>query len=174
MNRDDHLTEMLSTPDVWADAPDVLDRVLEGVEESTPGRVRRWGVVAAAALVVLLIGIGVSDLFRTDPVDFVLAGTELAPSASADVRIIDTPAGVVLRLAVFGLDPAGPGTYYQGWVVAGEDAVSVGTFHMRGGDGAVSLWSGVDPERFRMLIVTVQSEDAGPARSDRVVLRGQS
>ena len=41
--------------------------------------------------------------------------------------------------------PAPEGQYYEGWLhdTDSGDWVSVGTFHMRGGDGRVVLWSGV-------------------------------
>ncbi len=174
MNSDERLSELLSDPSVWAEAPDTADELLERVAGSRRRPRRLWGMVTAAAVLAVLVAIGVSESTRQDPVDFVLIGTDLAPRAYADVRIVETPAGLVLRLEVYGLDPAPPGTYYQGWVMAGEDAVGVGTFHMRGGDGAVSLWSGVDPDTYRVLVVTLQSENAGPQPSSDVVLRGES
>ncbi|HSJ27875.1 MAG TPA: anti-sigma factor [Acidimicrobiia bacterium] len=175
MNPDDRLSELLSDPDVWAEAPDaaaILEQV-SAVERRR--RLRPWGLVAVAAVVTALVAIGVSVVRgEQDPVDFVLTGTEVAPRAQAAVRIVDTPAGVVLRLEVSGLEPAPPGTYYQGWVAAGDDLVSVGTFHMRGGDGRVSLWSGVDLDAYRLLLVTLQPEGGGPQPSAEVVLRGGS
>ncbi len=171
---DDRLTELLEQPGTWTEPPDVLADVLAEVGADGSSSVRRWAVVAAAAAVLALIGIGVIDQFRAEPPDFVLVGTDLAPTASAEVRVVETPAGVVLRLVITGLDPAGSGSHYQGWVMSGDRAVSVGTFHMRGGDGSVSLWSGVDPDTFRRLIITLQSEDDGPDRSDVVVLTGHS
>jgi hypothetical protein len=175
MNSDERLSELLSGPDVWAEAPDGLDELLERVAGSNVRRPqRRVAMLAAAAVVTALVFIGVSQISPQDPVDFVLTGTERAPHAHADVRIVETPAGLVLRLDVVGLEPAPPGTYYQGWVVAGDEAVSVGSFHMRGGDGRVSLWSGVDPDTYRVLLVTLQSEEEGPQLSSEVVLRGES
>jgi hypothetical protein len=160
--------EILAGEAVWADPPDVLDSILS---EITPGRRKLWVGAAAAVLVLVVAGV---VLTRPEPVDFTIAGTELAPAATADVRIVETPAGIVLRLDVAGLAPADPGTYYQGWVVSGEREVSVGTFHMRGGDGFVAFWSGVDLDDYPELIVSLQEEGAGPARSDRVVMTGRA
>jgi hypothetical protein len=172
MNSDERLSELLSVPDVWVEAPDGLDEILDQVSDHRR-RLRPWGMVAVAAVVTALVAVGVSQLTsEEDPVDFILAGTEMAPQAQAEVRIVDTPAGVVLRLEVSGLEPAPPGTYYQGWVAAADDLVSVGTFHMRGGDGRVSLWSGVDVDTYRLLLVTLQPEGAGPQPSAEIVLRG--
>jgi hypothetical protein len=162
---DERLSELLSAPNVWAETPDALDELLDRAVGSNARRpLRRMAILAAAAVVATLVFIGVSQIRSPDPVDFVLSGTERAPQAHADVRIVETPAG---------LDPAPPGMYYQGWVVAGDEAVSVGSFHMRGGDGRVSLWSGVDPDTYRVLLVTLQSVEEGPQLSSEIVLRGE-
>lgn len=174
-SHDDFRTaEILTSEAVWADAPDVLDAVLAEIDSAGPGASDRRLWMPAAAVLFLVVAIASFALTRPEPVDFTLAGTNLAPTASADVRVVETPAGIVLRLDVAGLPPADPGTYYQGWVVAGDRAVSVGTFHMRGGDGGVAFWSGVEPTDYPELIVTLQSETDGPARSDLVVLIGRA
>lgn len=166
-------TEILSSETVWSQAPDVLDRILAEIDEG-PNTRSRWRWIPVAAVLAVVVAVGGIVLTQPDPVDFTLAGTVLAPGATADVRVVETPAGVVLRLEVTGLEPATPGTYYQGWVLSGEKAVSVGTFHMRGGDGSVAFWSGVDPETYPELIVTLQDEEGGPARSDLVVMTGRA
>lgn len=166
-------SEILSGETVWAQVPDVLDDVLAEIDEE-PAAAARWRWIPVAALLAIVVAVGGIVLTRPDPADFMLAGTALAPDASAEVRVVETPAGVVLRLEVAGLEPAVSGTYYQGWVLSGEKAVSVGTFHMRGGDGSVAFWSGVDPEAYPELIVTLQEEEGGPARSDLVVMTGRA
>jgi len=163
--------EILAGTAVWADEPEVLGSVLAEIDVSRRPR-GRW--MAAAAAFALVVAVGSVILTRPAPVDFTLAGTELAPAASAEVRLVETPAGIVLRLEVQGLEPAAPGTYYQGWVVSDAAEVSVGTFHMRGGDGSVAFWSGVAPTEYPELIVTLQEETAGPARSDEVVMTGRA
>lgn len=163
--------EILAGTAVWAEEPEVLGSVLDEIRVSRPP-VGRWVAVAAAFVVVAAVGSVI--LTRPAPVDFTMAGTELAPAASAEVRVVETPAGIVLRLEVEGLEPAAPGTYYQGWVVSDTAEVSVGTFHMRGGDGSVAFWSGVAPAEYPELIVTLQEETAGPARSDVVVMTGRA
>ena len=172
-DRSERARELLASDAVWAESPDVLDDVLAEIEP--PRRqIPSWQWIAAAAAVVAVVGVGSVVIDRPDPPDFTLAGTELAPAAEADVRVVETPAGVVLRLEIAGLDPAAPGSYYQGWVLSDDAAVSVGTFHMRGGDGSVAFWSGVDPADYPELIITRQDEMAGPARSDQVVMTGRA
>ncbi|MDX1448518.1 MAG: anti-sigma factor [Acidimicrobiia bacterium] len=173
-DRSERTTEILADPTLWADTPDVLSRVLADTAEPTRADRRQIWIPAAVAVAGLALALLAFLSDREPPADFLLAGTDLAPQASAEVRVIETPAGIVLRLEVEGLDPAPSGMYYQGWVVSDEGAVSVGTFHMRGGDGSVAFWSGVEPERYPTLIVTLQDEAGGPARSETVVLTGQA
>ena len=147
---------------------------------------RRWllrAVLPAAAAVVLAFGAGVwlgrndePAVAVDDPADAAatvsLTGTELAPAASATGLIFDRGAGYSIRLHVDGLAPAPTGEYYEGWLQSPTgDQVSVGTFHMRGGDGTVVLWSGVAVEGYPTLLVTKQVEGE-EASSPQVVLSG--
>lgn len=166
--------EILADGAVWVETPNVLDRVLADISQPVPVRRRRIRVVAAVAVVGVLATLAIFLRNPSDPADFLLAGTDLAPEATAEVRVTETPAGIILRLEVERLEPAPAGSYYQGWVVSESGEVSVGTFHMRGGDGSVAFWSGVELDRYPMLIVTLQKETGGPARSDTVVLSGRA
>jgi hypothetical protein len=147
---------------------------------------RRWGAVrvpipvlaAAAALIVLAGAIGVVSLVSGDEdhptgVEFAIAGTPLVPEASANATVENQAAGVSIKLDVHGLPPAKPGTYYQAWVSGSSGAVTVGTFHMRGGDGWIYLWSGVETDRYPTLNVTIENEGIDPASSGLVVLSGR-
>jgi hypothetical protein len=131
-------------------------------------------LVAAAAGIVVLAGVG--TLVRAADDDggreFTVAGTELAPEASAVATVEETGSGVAIELDVSGLPPADPGTYYQAWLKGPDGLVTVGTFHMRGGDDNVELWSGVPLDRYATLTVTLQEEGAGQQSSGRVVLSG--
>jgi hypothetical protein len=132
-------------------------------------------VVAAAAAVVVLAGVvGIIVRSSDDGAgrDFTVAGTELAPEASAVATVEETGSGVSIDLDVSGLPPAEPGTYYQAWVKGPDGLVTVGTFHMRDGDDSVELWSGVPLDRYPTLTVTLQDEGAGQESSGRVVLSG--
>jgi hypothetical protein len=138
----------------------------------------RWPVAAAAAALILVVGAAAlliapgSDDSHPPGQAFSIAGTPMAPGASAVATVDSQPAGVAIVLDVHGLPPADPGTYYQAWVENGEGKVTVGTFHMRGGDGWIYLWSGVDAERYPMLRVTLEHEGDGDGASDQVVLAG--
>lgn len=141
------------------------------------GAVRRGALIAlsaAAALVVVVGAVGIVARAGDDGGrDFDVAGTELAPEASAVATIDERGSGVAIELDVRGLPPAEPGTYYQGWVKGAEGLVTVGTFHMRDGDDTVDLWSGVPLDRYPTLTVTLQEEGGGQESSGVVVLSGQ-
>ena len=129
-------------------------------------------LLPAAAALVLAFGAGLwlgnrddASVAVDDPADaaaaVTLSGTALAPDATASGLIFDRGAGYSIRLHVDGLSPAPQGEYYEGWLQSvGGDLVSVGTFHMRGGDGSVVLWSGVGVDDYPTLLVT--EADRGP------------
>jgi Anti-sigma-K factor rskA, C-terminal len=143
----------------------------------TSGARRRLTLVAAAAVIalgalgVLVVAGGGDD--SDGPAAVELTGTDLAPSASAVAEIQSTPLGVKIVLDVEGLPGAPPGMYYQAWLRSEDDGVSAGTFHLRGGDGAIELWGGVDDPKYSVITVTLQDEGGGAESSGRVVLRGE-
>lgn len=194
--RADDLRGLLADEDLWVQAPpDGADALLAAVRaESTrprgaprrsPGTLTplprdRWLPMALAAAAAALLVLGVVGIVaRLDDGDgddgreLAIAGTDLAPEASATATVSEQPAGVAIELDVRGLPPAPPDRYYQGWVKGPDGLVAVGTFHMRGGDDRIDLWSGVDLERYPTLTVTLQEEGAGPESSGRVVLTGE-
>jgi Anti-sigma-K factor rskA len=187
--------DLLADDAVWAEpSPTGVDDLLAaihaesggGTAAATPearprvpsrGRGRRLVLVAAAAGVVAVAGV-VGILVRSADdgagQDFDVAGTELAPDASGVATVEETGSGVAIQLDVSGLPPAEPGTYYQAWVKGPDGLVTVGTFHMRGGDDHVELWSGVSLDRYPTLTVTLEEEGAGQGSSGRVVLSGEA
>lgn len=149
-----------------------------GAPESAPARMWRRVLPALAAAAVLAFGAGflVADRDAGDPdamADVALAGSELVPDASATGDVLDRGAGYAIRLQVVGLPPAPDGSYYEGYLRADDgEMVSVGTFHMRGGAGAVVLWSGVRIADYPTLVVTEQAERSTADSVERVVLEG--
>jgi hypothetical protein len=189
--------DLLADDAVWAEpSPTGVDDLLAAIQTESGGTVpaapatapaaqprvpsrrrsRRLMLVAAAAGIVAVAGV-VGILVRSADdgagQDFAVAGTELAPNASGVGTVEETGSGVSIELDVSGLPPAEPGTYYQAWVKGPDGLVTVGTFHMRGGDDHVDLWSGVPLDRYPTLTVTLQQEGAGQESSGRVVLSGE-
>jgi hypothetical protein len=187
------LRDLLADESVWAEpASDGVENLLAAIQAESAGRpaagagpapvparrgaVRRRALIAlsAAAAVVVVVGaIGIVARPGDDGSGFDVAGTELAPEASAVATVEELGSGVAIELDVSGLPPAEPGTYYQAWVKGAEGLVTVGTFHMRDGDDSVELWSGVPVDRYPTLTVTLQDEGGGQESSGRVVLSGE-
>lgn len=140
---------------------------------------RRFWPLAAAAAVLIIAASGMAGFLATrqDQPDYLvaLAPTELAPGAGAVARINDRPNGAQLVVELEGLDPAPPGSFYEVWLVKEDPrtVISAGTFHMRGDDtGEIEFWSGVSPEFYPIITVTLESE-ADPAAPGELVLRGE-
>jgi len=181
------LRDLLGSAAVWGSPhPGVEENVIASVYEeaslrprmpSAPGREDRrhlW-IIAFAAAFLLIAGVSIGLLAtRNDTGDIVsLQGTELAPGASASAELEPTPQGLRVLMSIIGLAPAEQGKYYQGWVRNDTDGVTIGTFHLRGGDGEVELWAGVLADEYPIVTVTLQQEGAGPESSGQVVLRGR-
>jgi hypothetical protein len=153
--------------------------------DAARGRRRRvswlWPALAAAAALVVAFAAG-ALLFDDDGGQRSLeaiASVELAPTdrggdASAAGSVVDAGAGYAINLEVAGLPAAPEGAYYEGWLhnEDSDDWVSVGTFHMRNGDGRVVLWSGVPIADYRELVVTAETQGSGAGPGD-AVLTGQ-
>jgi hypothetical protein len=174
----------LRRADVWTAPPaHLFDRIAAAVNSTARADApssklvaarRRWVLVgaAAAALVLFAAGFVVRGIADDGPdesagddtpvAQLALAGTDLAPMAKAGVEVLDRGDGYALVLATEGLAPAPDGMYYEGWLrSAGGDSVSIGTFHLRGGDGTVVLWSGVAIDDFPTLTVTLRDVPPG-------------
>ena len=125
------------------------------------------GVAAAAALVLALAWP------RPQTQTYQIAGTALAPRASAVAELETRSAGLAIRLEIKGLPPAPAGAYYAAWLGGTQGSVPVGTFHWRKGGIPIDLWSGVAQDRYPNFFVTLQREGQAPSPSSAVVLNGQ-
>ena len=192
------LASLLSSPDMWGPADPALEDSIvaaianEAAAVETPqppddadeelaavipiSRFRRTAVTflaGAAAAAALIFGIGSFVGNDEEGVFLALEATDLAPEATAEVELVETPIGTLIRLDVADLPPSPPGSYYEAWLrIDGETGVSAGTFHLRGGDGEIVLWAGVSPETYPLFTITIQDE-AQPESSGVVVLRGR-
>ena len=177
------LRALLADPDGWAEPPaGLLGQILAGTGTGTGSaagrddrrrqiqmrRTVRAGAAALLAAAAVVIGIVVTRGPATT--DVALAGTRLAPAASATARLHATPSGLAIELDVSGLPPSPPGYYYQAWMKGPRGLVTIGTFHLRGGPGTVELWSAVSLADYPAITVTREPEDGNPASSGQVVL----
>jgi hypothetical protein len=142
-------------------------------------RSRRWvlawaGGAAAAAAIVIAIAIGVSSGTGPHATTFsaALSGTSLAPGATGQATLTQTPAGWRVTLHVSGLPRLDNGRFYQAWLKnAAGILVPVGTFNQ---SGDVTLWSGVPPTQYPTITVTRQQANGNQASSGQRVLVGQA
>lgn len=152
------------------------DGVVVSLDERRP---RQWvaalsGAAAAALLILGVLGIAsLGDDEEPPDIEVALEATDLAPAATATLAVTETERGTLLLLDVDDLPPAAPGTYYEAWMrIDAEIGVSAGTFHLRGGDDPIILWTGVSPDDYPLFTVTIQPE-AQAESSGVVVLRSR-
>lgn len=179
----DEILALMREDTTWAEPqPEVGDRVIAAIagmaDESPAPRRRRVGAYAAAVVgiaAVTALVLGLAGVFDAPDEQLVaMEGTEIETSAVGEAALRPTGSGWWIRLEVAGLPAADPGTYYEGWMWNDEgEGVSIGTFHLRGGEEPVILWSGVDPADYPAIWVTREPEDGDPGASDQVVMRGR-
>jgi len=142
-------------------------------------RIPAW-LITAAAVAVLAVGAvvvvraaGDNTEVASDTTEASLAGSDLAPDATATAFFTPTPAGLKILLDADGLAGADPGHMYEAWISDGEIRVSAGTFHLRDGHNPIELWAGTDDPRFHLLTVTLEPIDGVADSSGQVVLKGE-
>jgi hypothetical protein len=188
------LAGLLGDPSTWAEpAAGLEDATVAAVEQTPAGadneperapadttrrtaRSRRprarWLAAPAAAAIAAVIGIAALTGTSTGA-DFTadLTATAAAPAARASVSIKKTPAGFRVRLDAHGLPKLPAGSYYEAWLKdAHGTLVPIGTFSSS--DGRVTLWSGVSPEHFTAMSVTIEAADGDQGSSGNGVLTG--
>jgi hypothetical protein len=182
----DLIREVLASDATWSDPPpQVADGILASLAtesasqpKSDEARAGRWplalagvgGLVAVAALVLGTISVTQGE----DDNVVAMSGTDLQAEATGEAAFGPTEAGWWIRLDVSGLPPAPEGSYYEGWVWSDEgEGVSIGTFHLRGDEMPIVLWSGVPLADYPSIWVTLESEAEGPEASDEIVMTGR-
>ena len=182
----DLIRDVLSTESTWAEPPpQVADGILAALATeaatqpvATDAQASRWplalagvgGLVAVVALVMGTIAVTQGDKDKL----VAMSGTELQAQATGEAAFGPNDAGWWIRLDVNGLPPAPEGSYYEGWVWSDEgEGVSIGTFHLRGDETPIVLWSGVPLADYPEIWVTLESEDDGPEASDAIVMTGR-
>lgn len=172
------IRQTLAAEATWVELPpeledDIVSAIKMGMPQApanTGGAARWWTGIAAAVVAVV---VGLSSLIGAGSHRVNLVATDLAVGATAYAIVTPTPSGIHVLLDVEGLDPAPTGFYYQGWLKKGDELLTIGTFHMRGGDGRVDLWAGGSLGEYELLTVTLQQDGAGQDSSGKVFLRGE-
>ena len=181
------LARLLADPAVWVEARPSLERqVADAVRARVAANARAHArpaprprtyvlVTAAAAAVIVAVALVMTFTVRRDRPgrDFAaeLTGTASARNARATVAITKNRGGFSVVLRAQGLKRLPPGEFYQAWFE--NDAgtlVAVGTFSSS--DSRVTLWSGVSPNDFPTMSVTVERSDGNQSSSGNRVLTG--
>jgi len=149
------------------------DGARTGVVVPLRRRSRRLVLAAVTAAAAAAVLVAVLVWPRPATPSIVLAGTALAPRATATAELEPRSAGVAITLHVKGLPPAPAGAYYAAWLHGPSGYVPVGSFHWRKGGIPIDLWSGVGGSAYPDLVVTLQREGQplAPSAAD-VVLSG--
>ena len=182
----DLIRDVLSTDATWAEPPpQVADGLLAALAvEAAPmpavneQRSGRWAMVLAGAgslVAIAALVLGSVSVIQDEGDNVVaMSGTELEAAALGEAAFGPNEAGWWIRLDVTGLPPAPEGSYYEGWVWSDDgEGVSIGTFHLRGEDMPIVLWSGVPLADYPSIWVTLESEDDGPEASELIVMTGR-
>ena len=168
------VTGPLSVPTSAPDNVVELDRAADRRADRPLPRRRRLPLAAAAAVVVLALGALAAVTIGSDESPegqtVALAPTELATDGAVVAEVTELRNGVRIVLDLSGLPPAPDGFFYQAWLVRPEprNAVSAGTFHLRGGDGSIELWAGVSTGEYTTLSVTLSPESDPTSPGDRL------
>jgi Anti-sigma-K factor rskA len=174
------LADILADPSSWAEPRDGLeDDIVRAVEHDTPTRAksawtsrRMFLLSAAAALVVIALGaVVIARDHSSNDFETHLRATELAPAARGEGEITHNNSGFRIEMYAHDLPSLHAGEYYQAWLKNPTGtAVPIGTFSSS--DDHVTLWSGVSPDVFPTMTVTIESTDNNQASSGRTVLVG--
>jgi hypothetical protein len=185
------LAEVLGHSSTWAEPSTGLeDAVVRAVADAEPttttprtpaarsearrGRRRVLAsVLTAAAVIATVVATVLVTRGGTSPdYEAQLAATGSAPGAQASADITRNDAGFRITLDADGLPALQAGEYYQAWSKnAAGTLVPIGTFSSS--DGRATLWSGVSPEDFPTLTVTIEASDNDQTSSGRRVLVGE-
>jgi anti-sigma-K factor RskA len=146
---------------------------------AAPARSRRLRVATAAAalIVVLAIGIGIGELLAgggsSGPATAALTLEPLEPGSTARASI-EMPDPETMVLDVSGLEPAGPGHYYEVWLMSSDTKlVPIASFSVDAEDKAdIRVPLPASPAAYRYFDISRQAESEGTGHSGESVLRG--
>ncbi len=162
--------------------PELKARVLSRATgaETPPSRLgggrRLWIPVAAALLVVAVLGVGLFQVIANDSSAGVpLTATALAPEASGEVRGERAGENIRIQLEVRGLPELREDEYYEMWY-AREDGerISCGAFRTDPeGPTSVNFTTPVNARSYPEIEVTREDDDGDPRTSGEKVLEGE-
>jgi hypothetical protein len=158
--------------------PELKEWVLASVrsERRHPpvGRWKIWLPVAAALLVVAILGFGVLRTVTGPSDGLALTATSAAPQAGGELRGEQIGDNLKVELKAWGLPEPGEGGYYEMWYAReGEGRISCGTFSATpDGRATVGMSAPVSAVDYPEIEITQEPDDGDPGSSGKVVLKG--
>jgi hypothetical protein len=145
-------------------------RIVTALRSRRPRIAWLAGLAAAAAAAVIAVVVTVGGGSNATQFQATLAGTALAPGASAQVTLTQTQSGWRIVLQGQGLPRLDNGYYYEAWLKNPAGIlVPIGTFNQ---PNNVTLWAGVPPTEYPTITVTRQPANGNPKSSGLRVLVG--
>jgi hypothetical protein len=161
---------------------DVVQAVADAPPLRAPaGRTRRRFAVlgtvvglAAAAAIAVAFFVGATVKHSNDGITFAaqLGPTELAPDAHAAAGVSHSSAGFRVTVDAHDLPQLHEGQYFEAWL-KNDDGVEVPIGTFSSSNDYVTLWSGVTPDTFHTMTVTIEATDNVQASSGDLVLTGE-
>ncbi len=171
----DHLRKLAASEP----PPELKARVLTQVRSepgSRPGGGWFWASVAAALLVVAVLGVGLLQVLTSGSSTGVpLTATDLAPEAGGEVRVEEVGQNFRVDLEVWGMPELEEDEYYEMWYYAEDGGrISCGTFRV-GPEGriAVDLSAPATAGDYPEIEITREPDDGNPKASGVAVLEGR-
>lgn len=154
----------------------VLVQVVRSEAPERPGRGWFWGSVAAALLVVAVLGMGLLQMLTSGSSTRVpLTATTLAPGAGGEAQIEEVGKNFRVDLEVWGMPELEEGEYYEMWYYAeGGGRISCGTFRV-GPEGrmTVDLSAPATAGDYPEIEITREPDDGNPKASGEGALEGE-
>jgi len=152
----------------------VMARARNEPRHRPAGSWRLWLPVAAALLVVAVLGVGVLRMVSTPSDGLALSATSVAPQAGGELRGERIGDNLRIELEAWGLPEPEEGEYYEMWYAKkGGGRVSCGTFTAQPeGSTTVSMSAPASAVAYPEIEVTLEPDDGDPGSSGKVVLEG--
>lgn len=155
-------------------------RVLARVSGDTPARSIGgwwyWASVAAALLLVAVLGAGLFRMLTGDPSSAVpLIATAPASEAGGEARVEENGENIRVELEVWGMPELKEDEYYDMWYYAeGDGRISCGTFRV-GPEGrtTVNLSAPATAGDYPEIEITLEPDNGDPEASGEDVLEGR-
>jgi len=152
----------------------VLARARNEARHRQAGGWKLWVPVAAALLVVAVLGFGVLRTVSDSSDGLALSATSAAPQAGGELRGERIGDNLKVELEAWGLPRTRGGEYYEMWYAKeGGGRISCGTFRAEpGGSTTVSMSAPASAVAYPEIEVTLEPDDGNPGSSGEVILKG--